>query len=861
MQKLFSNKRYFLKPIKGENNNDSYNNKGLKDILDPFTKESLEIKNNFSSFNKNNITVDYQKHYSPPSYRSPVSLPPIGKNRHSNNSQKRPLTKKLINSNSSNNLNSQSLFGPGAKKQLEREKTEVALIEQNLKQNKNNMNNLNPIENLNNNNSQNLNNITQINNITNINIHIYQQNSNKTVDNINDDQIIPKDNKIINETNNYTINNINNENMSTIQNPLYRVKPNKINNGSSSLIGNAGMSIINSSLSSSRKNNFYNKNEKDKKGLKGNIKIMPSSSSMYSNKSINNSLSSIGKLIMNNSYNKSRDLSQNKEMKSHRYYGNSLPDINMGRGVSTNKKLSNLDKELINLLKEENNGFNSQDLENIDISMNFLKELSNNNTTFVRFLQLIQTHMDIELILDSTENNGNSLFRRKVVNTINAEKIYKLNNLLNTYFNTLSLIYGSTNKNSNTIVQSDNQTKAVHFDNFFLYQSLNIIFHKSIKIQICLFSSILATLSQLCTYEINIMIKNHFHQIIKELSNPLLNIFETFIKEEVNLNYPELITINLRPDFNDHFNKLHKIQKFTQNFKNSELIILISKQLDKCINSLKYYSNLNLKYSTIKPYGDALNQLLFSLDRKTLNQFGTIVLNTLLFGELDVNKNLSNKNSSASNLNKEVSNVQMGSSIINRINDFPPYLPPINQKYKYTLVLDMDETLIHYFFTNVNGMLFVRPHCFEFLNELNDLYEIVTFTAGTKDYADNILNMIDIDNRIIKYRLYRQHCTILGCSLYKDLSKIGRDLSKVIIIDNLKENFKLQPNNGIFIKTWTNDINDVQLKDLLAILKDIVSLKVNDVRTIIQKMNDEIRLGRNIIRPYGNINVAKLIGQ
>ena len=861
MQKLFSNKRYFLKPIKGENNNDSYNNKGLKEMLDPFTKESLEMKNNFSSFNKNNITVDYQKHYSPPSYRSPVSLPPIsGKNRRSNNSQKRPLTKKLISSNSSNNLNSQSLFGPGAKKQLEREKTEVALIDENLKQNKNNLNNMNQIENLNSNNSQNLGNITQINNITNINIHIYQQNSNKTVDNINeDDQLMQKNNKIINETNNYTINN--NENMSTLQSPLYRIKQSKLNSGSSSLIGNVGMSIINSSIGSSRKNNFYNKNEKDKKGLKGNIKIMPSSPSMYSNKSINNSLSSIGKLIMNNNYNKSRDLSQNKEMKSHRYYGNSLPDINIGRGVSTNKKMSSLDKELINLLKEENNGFNSQDLENIDISMNFLKELSNNNTTFVRFLQLIQTHMDIELLLDSTENNGNSLFRRKQMNTINAEKIIKLNNLLNTYFNTLSLIYGGNNKISNTIVQGDNQTRIVHLDDFFLYQSLNIIFHKSIKIQICLFSSILATLSQLCTYEINIMIKNHFHQIIKEISNPLLNIFGTFIKEEVNLNYPELVTINLRPDFNDHFNKLHKIQKFTQNFKNSELIVLISKQLDKCINSLKYYSNLNLKYSIIKPYGDALNQLLFSLDRKSLNQFGTIVLNTLLFGELDANKNLSNKNSSASNLSKDMVNIQMGSSIFNKINDFPPYLPPINQKYKYTLVLDMDETLIHYFFTNVNGMLFVRPHCFEFLKELNDLYEIITFTAGTKDYADNILNMIDIDNRIIKYRLYRQHCTIIGCSLYKDLSKIGRDLSKVIIIDNLKENFKLQPNNGIFIKTWTNDINDVQLKDLLVILKDIVSLKVNDVRTIIQKMNDEIKLGRNIIRPYGNINVAKLIGQ
>jgi len=60
----------------------------------------------------------------------------------------------------------------------------------------------------------------------------------------------------------------------------------------------------------------------------------------------------------------------------------------------------------------------------------------------------------------------------------------------------------------------------------------------------------------------------------------------------------------------------HTKSEIFQKFKNSELIILISNQLDKCINKLKYYSNLNLKYSTIKPYGDTLNQLLFSLDRK-----------------------------------------------------------------------------------------------------------------------------------------------------------------------------------------------------------------------------------------------------
>ena len=849
MSKLFSGKRYFLKPIKQPTTNDTYINQSFQDIFDTYSKNPSGISSNFSSFNKNNVTVEYPKHYSP-SYRSPVSLPPVsGRIRRSNNSQKKPITKKLGNSNSSTNLYSQSLFGPVVKKNLEREKTQVDIIEDNSEQNKNNIGQIDDI-----NNGQNLNNITQINNITNINIHIYQGNMNETVDNMNKEDLIQKNDPLINQANSINDNTLNN-----IQNSIFRQKQNKINNISST-IGSTGMSIINSNLNNNKKLNIYNKNDK-KKGMKGNIKVIPSNSSLISNnKSINNSLSSIGSMIMNNNVKiPSRGLSQNKTGNNSKYIANSLPDINTGRSISSNKKINNIDNDLINLLKEENNILNTKDLENIDISMNFLKDLSTNNSTFVAFLQLIQNHMDIELLLDSTENNGNNIFRRKVQNTINNDKIYKLNNLLNNYFNTLSLIYI---KNSNIPTNNNNnQNKTAPIDNFFLYQSINVIFHKCIKIQICLFSSILITLSQLSIYEINTMIKNHFHQILKEISNPLLNIFETFIKEEINLNYPELITINLRPDFNDHYNKLHKNQKFTHNYKNSELISLISKNLDKCINSMKYYSTLNLKYAQIKAFGDALNQLLYSLDRKSLNQFATIALKVLLFGELDANKNKSMQNCLPSNLNlqKNINNIQMGSSIKNNIKDFPPFLPPINPKYKYTLVLDMDETLIYYFFTNTSGMFFVRPYCFEFLKELNDLYEIVTFTAGTKDYADNILNILDIDNNIIKYRLYRHHTTLFGCSVCKDLSKLGRDLSKVIIIDNLKENFRMQPNNGIFIKTWTNDINDVQFKDLLKILKDIVSFNVNDVRPIIQKMNDEIKISRNIIRPYANINISKLI--
>ena len=890
MSKLFTSKKLFLKPLKQQSSND-YMNQSMENMNDPYLKQPVGISNNFSSFNKNNMTVEYPRHHSPPG-RSMQSLPPINnKFRRSNNSQKKSV-KSLGNSNSTRNLFSQNFFGITGKKQFEREKTQVNILDNNLN-NENKSNNLNSIDELedigtkHNLDKLNKNKITQINNITNINIHIYQsnlnsnleQNANKKLENIDNNEmpLANKNNQIITEIKNFQNENPNlflNNNNNIIKNNPQRQNP-------SSLIGNTGMSIINSksnnlnnlnnfnNLNQKKTNNislFSNKAEKNKKSIKGNIKIIPSTNKgIYTTKSSNNTnqMSAIGSMIINSNNNNIinnkapyRGVSQNK-YGNNRYIGNnSLPEINRGgRSISMTKKLSGLENNLNNLLKEENN-INDNKIENIDISMNFLKDLSNNTTNFVSFLKLIQSHMDITLFFENLENNGNNHFKRKLNYSISNDKIIKLHNLLNNYFNILSSIYG---KNENEPIPSP---MAKNFlDNFFLYQSINVIFHKCIKIQICLFCSILITLSQLGSYEISSMIKNHFNQITKELLNPLLNIFDTFIKEEINLNYPELLTINLRPDFNEHFNKFHKIQKYTQNLKNSELITLISKNLDKCVNSMKYYSTLNLKYSTIKPFGDALNQLLFSIDRKTLNQFSTIALTTLLFGELESNKNRSMQNCLSSNIQliKNANNGLIGSSISNNVADFPPFLPQINKKYKYTLVLDMDETLIHYFFTHTNGMFFVRPHCFDFLKELNDIYEIVTFTAGTKEYADNILNILDIDNNIIKYRLYRQHTTILGCSIYKDLSKLGRDLSRVIIIDNLKENFKMQPNNGIFIKTWTNDINDVQLKDILKILKDINSFNVTDVRPIIQKMNDDIKISRNIIRPYLNINISKYL--
>merc|ERR1711934_1052014 len=97
-------------------------------------------------------------------------------------------------------------------------------------------------------------------------------------------------------------------------------------------------------------------------------------------------------------------------------------------------------------------------------------------------------------------------------------------------------------------------------------------------------------------------------------------------------------------------------------------------------------------------------------------------------------------------------------------------------------------TLIHYEEVGNQGKFLIRPFTYKFLEEMAKYYEVVIFTAAMQDYADWVLNQIDKPKRI-KYRLYRQHALPHGPVFVKDLSRIGRDLSKTIIVDNVAENF------------------------------------------------------------------------
>ena len=173
--------------------------------------------------------------------------------------------------------------------------------------------------------------------------------------------------------------------------------------------------------------------------------------------------------------------------------------------------------------------------------------------------------------------------------------------------------------------------------------------------------------------------------------------------------------------------------------------------------------------------------------------------------------------------------------------DFPP-------SKEYTLVLDLDETMISFQFTQPQkgiGQMHLRPGLENFLDVIKEYYEIIVFTSGTREYADMVLDVIEHKKKkkLFSGRLYREHTTKIGKKYIKDLSKLGRDLSRTLIVDNLPQSFKFQHENGILISSFYVDENDKKddraLIELQKILIKIYEDK-RDVRLSILKYKEDI---------------------
>lgn len=176
-----------------------------------------------------------------------------------------------------------------------------------------------------------------------------------------------------------------------------------------------------------------------------------------------------------------------------------------------------------------------------------------------------------------------------------------------------------------------------------------------------------------------------------------------------------------------------------------------------------------------------------------------------------------------------------------------PLLAPRTNAHRGTLVLDLDETLVHSSTVPCADPDYVfplelapgappctvyakkRPFCDEFLRKASSMFEIVVFTASKKNYANRLLDLLDA-SQFISGRVFRDHCYEFRGVYLKDLELLGREMARTLIVDNSPHAFALHLDNGIPIESWFENPADDQLLRLLGFLERLTRHHGDDYR-------------------------------
>ena len=486
-----------------------------------------------------------------------------------------------------------------------------------------------------------------------------------------------------------------------------------------------------------------------------------------------------------------------------------------------------------------------------------------------------------------------SKIKKELINKVNFSNVsseknvsYQSNEITNTLLNESSKDFSN-----NTFFTNPNNSKNLNQN---IIEKTNSFKRKSTKLNLKKSKKFLPEIN----LEDLILIENKYFYIIhnlgekKEIANDCFDLFNYYYNSTIckcllkffsepnviklNINYT-LMSLLVSYDLSYEKERLKKIyllllELFIINYRNLILIIesvtskinkniynsfWINRLMNKIIRykesqegeDVDSYSNFGLtiiekiKYNThylmekihyiLLNYDESNNNtLIFFLKTINVNSYDKI---NVFFKEKIIRENL------------EFTSL-LASSLI-RDNNLPkkpiqpkvPYIPYISKK-KFSLVLDLDETLIYMDKTKdeSNGTLKIRPGTFLFLEKVKKYFEIIIFSEADQNYVDLVLNSIEENNKYFDYKLYRQHTIIQNDEFIKDLNRIGRKLCNMIIVDNLPQNFRLQPENGIYIKPfWGIDNHDKVLFSLSKILC-LIAKEGGDLRDGIKKYRNEI---------------------
>ena len=512
---------------------------------------------------------------------------------------------------------------------------------------------------------------------------------------------------------------------------------------------------------------------------------------------------------------------------------NNLPNNFQQNGTVEKKNRLNYSMSLNKFLKENNDNDNA-----LSTNSNFYRKQSNildkNRTTYVE-----KNNNSLNIYNDRNKKfyekeTYDSFLQEKKEEFINIEDLLILEEKFNEVLISVKSKHNTPNECFELLNSFQQSSLYNNFENYFRDISSKTIVHSAImyliyNVIICYHFSFDKTFFNTCyQYLESILEINHKSYLLlcdlislKISSSSKGNIWvdklRQMLKENlkhIELNNKEYISYLMKHDIINYKNptssNLLEIKFYTKN---------IEKYLQLFLNTINNEDKLKSYFCSFYENINNINT------DKLLNFFKSKIIRVI------------NQNASVAGIESSSYKILLNENSIQ-----VPYLKNKCKK-KFTLVLDLDETLISFKLEpndENKGTIRFRPYLDSFLQKVREKYEIIVFTSGTQDYADPLEDAIEQDEKYFDARLYRQHTIACGKDIVKDISRIGRPLDKILIVENMPQNYRLQKENGILIKSfYGEDIYDTALASLGDILMKI-AYEFNDVRKGIAKYKNEI---------------------
>lgn len=459
-------------------------------------------------------------------------------------------------------------------------------------------------------------------------------------------------------------------------------------------------------------------------------------------------------------------------------------------------------------------------------------------------------------LVDKNHKKSNELLIKNIIdNNVNNINLDVLNNLINIYNNLLELFnfnknYDKNEKNLNLNAESKNINNEIKI---LSYKYINFIFSNDMELLIKLFYNTIE-IHKYFISQIYFFISLIYSEESILTNSYLLISYKSIVFYSL-LNLEKIINIVNLPLLlhNDKIlNSIKSVNKIILSIlkiinpkvpSNSQIMDFISPvKLNQTNNNTTTTNRIKssgvLKLVNLLKVNSNLNDKLFKIEMQNLS---SIENNT-------IKDNKSSNNDNKNNIEKEQKKELIQNNILNTETLNKPILPPMDEnKYKYTIALELDETLVHYCEEGENYYAKVRFGTENFLKNISNCFEIIVVSTSGKEYSDIIIDNINKDDKCyVEHRIYTE-----AFKKGLDLSNLNRDVKRLMFVCHEYNFLKAPKENIILLKEFKGEEDDreiIKLYNELKLLNNDNKIEKNfDIRDLIPTIMQRISLNNDNI--------------